>query len=745
MLGRLRIRQKLGVLLAIPLTAVALVMSAFTLERVGEAQAYAATEETALSAREIGGLIQTLQQERLLALGYLVLPTLERSAIVRQGQTAVAETSRLSDDPRTADIIDRSRPQLDALHAVRTRVIDRSINTIATYYSYRIAVLSLMDSLGLARPDVADADGLRELLALDSLMRSNEEASSAGAIVVGAASSPEFTTTLLRTAQEADTTHLIRFKQLVDPDQVSLVDMVESGAAGERLRDHVQSVLNGNRPRSAADVSAALTAALTYTGLRRLAQDRVAREAALSAQRDAAAANRTAVGVAAGAAAVFFLVVVLAVTVSRSIARPLGRLGRAVGAVAELSRAELVRVADSEALDVAPPELASVDVDSDDEIGDLAAAVNRVQSTAAMLLERQASARANVATMFANVSRRTQNLVGRQLQIIEGLSRTERDPATRETLSQLEHLTTRLRRSADSLLVVSGTVDPQLTAMPARLATVIDAALVEIEEFKRVEVVEPIPDVAISAEVAPDLRLLLAELLENATSFTPPGSSVRVGAAYDRDVSFAADCTIAVVDQGLGMSPSRIEEENRRLVERERLDVAPTRVLGLFVVGRVARRHGLAVRLESSTSRGITAFVRIPARLLTPASAPSGPGGLGIVPPMAAAAIESAARSGPFPWLATRDGLAAIAAAPVSAAPVTGAPVSGAPNGVRTRDPEREREALNAYLSGFARAAGNPAAEPDPRSTVEDGELHSQITPVETEIDHRTTLAERHQ
>src|SRR5690606_30831613 len=147
-------------------------------------------------------------------------------------------------------------------------------------------------------------------------------------------------------------------------------------------------------------------------------------------------------------------VLALAVTVSRSISTPLQRLSRAVGVVAELSRAELVRVADSESLDRAPPELASVEVDSNDEIGELADAVNRVQSTAAMLLERQATARANVATMFANISRRTQNLVGRQLQVIDELEGQEADPKVRERLDQLEHITTRLRRSADSLLVV---------------------------------------------------------------------------------------------------------------------------------------------------------------------------------------------------------------------------------------------------------------------------------------------------
>jgi signal transduction histidine kinase len=397
--------------------------------------------------------------------------------------------------------------------------------------------------------------------------------------------------------------------------------------------------------------------------------------------------------------------------------------------VAELSRTELVRVADSEALDSAPPELASVEVDSHDEIGDLAAAVNRVQSTAAEMLERQATARANVATMFANVSRRTQNLVGRQLSIIEDLTVHAPDPATRERLSQLEHVTTRLRRSADSLMVISGTIDQQFQTMPARLADVIDAALLEIEGFGAVEVVQPVPDLAVPAELGRDLRLLLAELLENATNFTPPGSSVRVGATYDQRTmgeSYAPDCVIAVVDNGLGMSPSRIEEENRRLVERERLDVAPTRMLGLFVVGRLARRYGLTVRLDPSPGRGVTAMVRIPARLVGPGSMPA-PTALGIVPQRAVAALESASRSGPFGWLG-RQGPPAIGAAPVSGVPTSGVPVSAAPvtappasygpsYAVRSvRDPVAEREAVNDYLSGVARAH-EPATDSEASTT----------------------------
>ena len=139
-------------------------------------------------------------------------------------------------------------------------------------------------------------------------------------------------------------------------------------------------------------------------------------------------------------------------------------------------------------------------MDSADEIGELAAALNRVQATAALLLERQVTTRSNVAVMFANIARRTQNLVGRQLTLIDELERNERDPELLQRLYRLDHVATRLRRSADSLLVVSGTIDQQLSGTPTRLADIIRSALAEIEGYRAVELGE-IVDVAVSADL----------------------------------------------------------------------------------------------------------------------------------------------------------------------------------------------------------------------------------------------------
>jgi len=614
LLAKLGIRRKLALLLAIPLIAVVLVLVPFTAERVAQAGSAGTTARTAEIARQVGSLIQTLQQERLLALGYLSAPTLDRSALGALTQTAADDAARLLADPVTAETMRRARPALDALADIRAAVIARRTSARTAYDAYREANSALLEALRLSNPPGADGASLPQLGALDALMRSNEEASGVGAILVAAAVDRDLSRTVLAEAVTADQQYLQRFRDLVTPQQAALIDTVENGLAGQRIRQMILGITRPDTASTPVDVSEALTAAVSYTALRRLAQDRIAREITTAAQGRAASAAASAAVVTAGAVALFAVVLALGFLVSRSISRPIRSLTRAAAVVADLAESELVRVADSDSPDPAPPALAAVEVESAGEIGELAAALNKVQSTAAMLLDRQVISRRNVAVMFANIGRRTQNLAGRQLSLIEDLERNESDPEMLTRLYRLDHVATRLRRSADSLLVVSGTIEQVMSGEPTHLADVIRSALGEIEGFQSVQFGQ-ISDVAVSSALVPDLRLLLAELLENATNFSPPGTPVRVTASLGAD-----ECAIFVVDHGIGMGPARLEEENRRLVERERLDLAPTTMLGLFVVGRLARRHGLTVRLEQSEGRGVTAVVRVPLRLLNTAS-----------------------------------------------------------------------------------------------------------------------------
>ncbi|WP_239087829.1 sensor histidine kinase, partial [Actinoplanes digitatis] len=277
---------------------------------------------------------------------------------------------------------------------------------------------------------------------------------------------------------------------------------------------------------------------------------------------------------------------------------------------------ELERVADDDLEHARPIRLDPVDVQAQDEIGDLARAFDRVQNTAAKLVERQVAGRRNVAQMFGHVGRRTQNLVGRQLALIDSLERRETDSDRLRELYRLDHLSSRLRRNASSLVVLSGAVGANDHMAPMPLSDVVRLALAEIEDYTRVDLDVP-EEIVIVPAVLADLTLLLAELMENATSFSPPHTRVRISAAELR-----GGARLAIIDQGLGLTPERLAEENSRLTHRERLDLAPSEVLGLFVVGRLARRHGIEVTLADTPDGGITVWVDLSPEHLVAAPEP---------------------------------------------------------------------------------------------------------------------------
>ena len=269
-----------------------------------------------------------------------------------------------------------------------------------------------------------------------------------------------------------------------------------------------------------------------------------------------------------------------------------------------------------------------------------------MQTTAARLVERQVVGRRNVAQMFGHVGRRTQNLVGRQLALIDNLERRETDSDRLRELYRLDHMSSRLRRNASSLVVLSGGAGTNEHMAPLSLSDVVRLALGEIEDYTRVDVEVP-EEILVVPSVVADLTLLLAELMENATSFSPPHAQVTVTAAELR-----GGARLAVVDHGLGLPPERLAEENARLTRRERLDLAPTEVLGLFVVGRLARRHGIEVTLDRHPGRRRDRVDR---------PAPGAPGlagrdGAGRVPGRSRPPSAASTASSPRCWPAPRPG-----------------------------------------------------------------------------------------
>ncbi|MFJ1766352.1 nitrate- and nitrite sensing domain-containing protein [Amycolatopsis sp. NPDC088138] len=617
-LTRLGIRGKLNLLLLPPLVAVLLVSVPFVLTQASSATAAAQSATVARHAQQLGGLVWQLQRERLLTGAFLATPSMSPDELVKQRRavdTAVENVrSQLGAD--APDELSAALTRIGSLNELRQNAERRGVALDSVARTYHAVIGAVIDSLRLVPQLTSDAEGTRELTALEALLRANEENSLRGMALIVTAVAPDAGKSILDDATQQAPIFTDRFVQQADNasdnQQAELVVNVEQSDAGRKIEDLAAQIDN---PRDAAAtgryVTDVLSAAETQAGQRKLVQERVTGEIADSATGRADSATQLAWVVGAGAAALFLLVAFLAVAVSRSIAQPLRRLTTAATSVADLAGTELVRVTDTEEAEEQVPRLATIDVSSDDELGKLAAAFNRVQTTAAELVERQALTRRNTSLMFANVAKRTQNLVGRQLALIDDVERNEQDTRLLASLYRLDHLSTRLRRNADNLLVVSGTRDETRIAGPIELSTALRSALAEIEDYQRVKL-GVVAEILLSSALGADLVLVFAELLENATSFSPPGSTVEVDTMFLTDGS----CLVSIVDHGIGMTAEKMGEENKRLVERERLELAPTSVLGLFVVGRLARRHELGVELLATpTTGGVTARLTIPPSL----------------------------------------------------------------------------------------------------------------------------------
>src|SRR5215207_7464221 len=249
-------------------------------------------------------------------------------------------------------------------------------------------------------------------------------------------------------------------------------------------------------------------------------------------------------------------------------------------------------------------------------VADLAEA--QVRGARAEAAQRQA-----VSDLFVNLARRNQSLLDRQLNLIGELEASEKAPDALADLFQLDHLATRIRRNAESLLVLSGEEAPRRWGRPVALGEVVRAAAAEVEDFERVEVL--VSDyLEIEGRAVADLAHLLAELIENATVFSPPSSEVRVRSHLSP--SEASMYVVSIEDTGIGMSPADLDAANRLLAEPPDVDLARS-TLGFHVVGRLARRYNLRVRLANTPGGGITSLVTLPDDLVTERrSAPGAPG-----------------------------------------------------------------------------------------------------------------------
>ena len=239
----------------------------------------------------------------------------------------------------------------------------------------------------------------------------------------------------------------------------------------------------------------------------------------------------------------------------------------------------------------------------------------------------QAALRKSIGDLLHNLARRSQGLVDRQLELIDELERNEVDPDRLDELFRMDHLATRMRRNVENLIVLSGVEQRRRWSESVPLRDVVEAAVAEVEDYSRVQVAG-IHDLTLAGQAASDVAHLLAELVENATSFSSPTTWVEVSGGPTGN-----GYVLEIEDHGIGMSDTELAEANRRLAEPLAADVAVSRMMGFHVVGRLAARHGIRVQLRHCWFGGITALVLLPAVLLGsagehPAMAPPVPAGV---------------------------------------------------------------------------------------------------------------------
>jgi signal transduction histidine kinase len=342
-----------------------------------------------------------------------------------------------------------------------------------------------------------------------------------------------------------------------------------------------------------------------------------------TAEARGASAERTRVLLLMLGAAAVALIAILATLLHHLVVRPIRDLTAAAHAVARDVLPRAVAVAHSRGPDADDDVAVPLRAPTRDELGDLTDAFNAVQRTAVGLAAEQATLRRNVSEVFVNLGRRTQNLITRQLDQIDHLEGHTDDPDTLSDLFLLDHLATRLRRNAENMLVLAGAESPRPWARPVSIVNVVRAALAESTDYSRVDLVRLEPAAVLGAAVS-DVSHLLAELVDNALAFSPPTERVVVTGRHIGDGRYG----VVVEDAGLGMAPDRLAQANARIEAPPADDFAVSRFLGLYVVGRLAGRHEVEVRLTDSRFGGVAAHVLLPEQLImTAGDRPRGFGG----------------------------------------------------------------------------------------------------------------------
>ena len=637
------IRLRIYFLVAVPLIALVgllayiagtLVNNAVNLDR-----APSLINATGIPAARFGTYVQA---ERAAAVAYLFRPT----AANRQAyQAAVASTDAhepafkaamtsagtvSSETPAEARAINAVDGDLGKLTLLRAGVQARALSALDALAAYSQGITDQQNLFLVEANSESDSGQLGQATGLIAIIQAREQLSQEDALLAGMLAGKRITAadrlafTNMAAARQADTANA---NFLLSPANRAAYNaaLAGSGAMQQDLTSIEQAVAAGT-PATRLPVSQARWQQLTGT----LLQDEynggvTVADAILVADHQTSHAAWVKVAVTGGIVLLGLLITILVSTlIGRGIIRGLRDLERSARTLAEEQLPDVVaRLRRGEDVDVAaeaPPLRAGPGPAGPgrtgpgrigrDEIGRVGQAFDQVRQTAIRAAVDEAKLRRGLNDVFRSLARRSQSLLHRQLILLDQMERRASDPEALDDLFRLDHLTTRMRRHAEGLVILAGAAPSRAWSSPVRMVDVMRGAIAEVEDYARVSVATR-SQAALAGSAVADVIHLLAELVENATTLSPPYTSVRVSGD-----SVANGFAIEVEDRGLGMSAQRLAELNERLASPPEFNPSDSEQLGLFVVSQLAKRHGIRVTLKASPYGGTSAIVLIPAHLV---------------------------------------------------------------------------------------------------------------------------------
>ena len=634
-----RVPWRLIALIAIP-TVVAM---AFAGLRVADAASSAATfgrsAQLAVLSQQITALAQAMEDERDLTAQFIAdgRPTAGQPALRKQYAVtnALGRTVRAQVQQVGAGFPAQTRTNAAAVLArvadlpnLRSYAIASNAPALTAITNYTLANTNLF----ALDDDIAQQAGSSDLVGsvrtLGFLSRMKDQASLQRAVLETALVNGQFppgTLNALVTAQAQEFTDLAAFQTSATLGETQVMNNTVAGQPIDAARALEQRAIvlgsDGSplRPGIQPSASQQWYTDMSFTVSRmRQAERQLANSIALQAQALHQSAVRTLLVTSVIAILALLFVLLATVIIARSMVRPLRRLKSGALEVAGMRLPAEVRELSTAKGGEKAVEVEPIDVHSTDEIGQVARAFDQVHEEAVRLAADEARLRSSVSAMFISLSRRSQSLLERLLRLIDSLELGEQDSERLADLFRMDHLATRMRRNSENLLVLAGQEPPRRWAEPVSLADVARASVSEIEQYDRV-VLDMQPGLGVTGNAVADVVHLLAEIIENATTFSAKNTHVTVSGHTLR----SGGVLINVIDSGMGMTEEQMAQVNWRLENPPTANVEVSRHMGLFAVAHLAARHGIRVRLRRATDGGVIAHVWLPDALISRDSKPT--------------------------------------------------------------------------------------------------------------------------